>query len=109
MFKVGQKVWVIPARKFDVIKSKLQNRYELTNWALFAISENQLHETADDMFERLRYTIHENDNVIEYKYSGHLMLSISKIDKNYRHIDGSYFDVEDHLTIHQKGIELGWW
>ena len=123
MFKVGQRVWVKSLKKFDVIKRVLGKRYELTDEALFVVSEAELHETADDMFEKLgwidkSYTtkgwyLIERDfgkfideiriDILTSDYQKSRVFPVNKM------MWSAKFTKEEHLAIHQKGIELGWW
>ena len=113
MFKVGQRVWVKSLKKFDVIKRVLGKRYELTDEALFVVSEAELHETADDMFEKLGFEYEDGDHAIYYSNIEKALtiqlrtyinefVKYNSCDKKRRGID-----TDELQAIYQYYVELG--
>jgi hypothetical protein len=117
MFKVGQRVWVITEKKFDTIEVlSIYTCILKSGRVMFNID---LHETADDMFERLGYK--EEIQIVKNKETG-----IKYKDKTYEiefdfGFEGYFIDIiandfdydmfikpQLHLAIHQKLVELGW-
>jgi hypothetical protein len=121
MFKVGQRVWVKPSKQFGKVEEYRVLGQYIVDGSNFHFRD--LHETADDMFERLGY---ERDNDAPYGF-----ISYSKIlkngDKHYvtfrleekQYVIGlmipkvpnafvDWADTQHHNAIHQKLIELGW-
>ena len=112
MFKVGQRVWVKSDKCFGVVKSidvyGIYYNISFENSPLGKTTTiNDLHETADDMFEKLGFEkskiyenlyVKDNDEMVEFYLE----------DKCYWN-SFPHISPELHLAIHQKGIELGWW
>src|SRR6056297_1125273 len=130
MFKVGQRVWFNYNKWFGKIQGKLPKIHgEQVYLVEFAetlkhqnISEQDLHQTADDMFEALGYEkkLEDSSYIIYESFSFEEGISTEvRIDKNNKrhkvsnytrnnNIFSAYVVIEKHLAIHQKLIELGW-
>jgi len=125
MYKVGQRVWVKSLKCFGVVESiqEYQTTNDLatltTQELCYAVifddgkgtifKKTELHETADDMFEKLGYTKREEQgNIITYKNT-RFTIAFDREHKEYWHDNETSITIDEHLTIHQKGIELGWW
>ena len=103
MFKVGDKVWNIKDKCIDTIKQVMYESYVLESDIRFTVKEQDLHQTADAMFEALGYQIGIQENENKY-YNGNSTLTFSD-----KHLwtNTNIISIDLHLAIHQKMIELG--
>jgi len=123
MFKIGQRVWVIPRDCFGVVDNlrKIDNEGSFHYAISFGdgksnvFEETDLHETADDMLTTLGYRkIQENDALMVYeheKMNDSCLMSSSILHFYHQHnayYSSSAITPQLHLAIHQKLIELGW-
>lgn len=110
MFKVGQRVWSNKHDDFKTIKTEMEpdGLYNFTDneWAY----KQQLHETADDMFEKLGFEKYEDEYAVIY--TGVVVVIFDKYYKRYFVTDKIREGAGDiipplHQAIHQKLIEMG--
>ena len=120
MFKVGKKVWIVWYKRYATIKKVLGCLFEIEEDDYFkegkTFSLNELHQTADDMFEALGFEKSEPlAHIIKYQHKNdgyifNIYFNMSKqiysFEDNNKRIMGVNGD--EHLAIHQKLIELGW-
>lgn len=112
-FKVGQRIWIKDMKEFGTIVEIKGDGYhsDLESGIDFSHFDN-IHQTADDMFEELGFKKSVNDG-IKLAYSNGLFAVVIDIkDKTYTFSDRTntafYLDLDLHLAIHQKLIELGY-
>ena len=112
-FKVGQRVWVINEKRFDTIE-EIMSRYQpyavyesyvLKSDIRYAIEEDNLHQTADDMFKELGFEKSPNSNELYI-----VVMDYVEFDLETKTYLTSIENITPqlHLAIHQKLIELGW-
>ena len=119
MFKVGQRVWVKSDKCFGVVKSidvyGIYYNVSFENSPLGKTTTiNDLHETADDMFEKLGFEKERYNKIYGLFRKGDAVVDFELKEKIYQtfvYDEETVYDIspELHLAIHQKGIELGWW
>ena len=118
MFKVGQWVWFNYNKWFGKIHGKLPKIHgEQVYLVEFAetlkhqkISEQDLHETADDMFEEQDWhkEISDDFNIVYWTEKNDLYNDVVFNLELKDYIVHGRASVSLHLAIHQKLIELGW-
>jgi hypothetical protein len=116
MFKVGDRVWNKKKKCLDRVQEVMYESYVLESDIRFTVGEQDLHQTAQTMFEELGYD-YENDiknERIIYKWKDSLEIIFSLKEKEVwleriGDTSGEYIlEIKEHLAIHQKLIELGW-
>ena len=125
MFKVGQRVWIVEEKKyakitkvdditfFDKVAYDIEiENDDYTGYWRFGIA---LHETADDMFEKLGYEKKIKESTCLTYNNKNLWVEFDLDSKSYLVWEDwcsglNAFNVlpQLHLAIHQKLIELGW-
>lgn len=124
-FKVGQRVWVIKAKKYATITDKYisykRQVYEIEDNENLLYKEHEFHETADDMFRELGFELYyakATDMYVYHKDDFKIYIPRFMIDDygyqktcSNRITNQEWFcniSNAEHLAIHQKMIELGW-
>ena len=127
MFKVGDRVWNKKKKCLDTVQEVMYESYVLKSDIRFTVGEQDLHQTAQTMFEALGY---EEDYIPYYcghkENKGKLLLSRTPYENDERKeiimfnlyskdyqtygISGTALHIDNdlHLAIHQKLIELGY-
>lgn len=119
MFKVGQRVWLIKEKRMGTIGAYAPE-WKRSCAVLFddergnTYEEADLHETADDMFEKLGFWNDKETVYIVMYFNKETIISFVLTEKNiYKKPIGyttyGIITPDIHLAIHQKGREMGWW
>jgi len=124
-FKVGQRVWSFVHKKIMWVSEIRSTGCFLADNEKLLInyyhSNDEFHQTADDMFEELGYsTVSEDSSYIIYNYHNYedeyiTELRIDKEKNKYKLTNftnnnqafSAWGDKLLHLALHQKMIELG--
>ena len=118
MFKVGDRVWLINDKSIAIIKMITKphsTQYYMKDMQGFWF-EDEITQSAQTMFEELGYEKEEdlkNERII-YKWEDSLEIIFSLKEKEVwleriGDMSGEYIlEINEHLAIHQKLIELGW-
>lgn len=119
-YKVGDRVWFNHNKEYVKVVATPPIKgiviCQFDNGQHHKISIDDLHETADSMFEALGYEKEEdlkNDRII-YRWRDSLETIFSLKEKEMwleriGDMSGEYIlEIKEHQAIHQKLIELGW-
>ena len=118
MYKVGDRVWIKDMKEFGTIQEIKGDdcHSDLKNGIDFSHFDN-IHQTADSMFEELGYEKKSNVKgiLLTYRNNADIIIDFDLIEKSYAvyYYEGDnliYTEINTqlHLAIHQKLIELGW-
>lgn len=124
-FKVGQRVW---SKDYKDFANVIDDSYDLSKRIRFddgeqhSVFDIDLHQTADDMFDKLgyekikedsRYTIYnlhcyEQGFITELRFDKDKNKYVLTNFTNNNNAFAGTFTTYLHLAIHQKLIEMGW-
>jgi len=119
MFKVGQRVWVKPLKEFGIVEVLIDYR-EVIYFVNFddkegnTFQENDLHETADDMFERLGYLDQGGDEWHHDKLNKNIYFDVDKTISCYSYheniptVRNESMTIDEFKASYQMCIEKGW-
>ena len=126
MFKVGDRVWFNHNKEYVKVVATLPNNNNiicrLENGKHYPILDEDLHQTADDMFESLGYELklkssmyiiyehHNSENGITTVVTLDISREAYKVSNHTRNnrIYSALINKKLHQAIHQQMIELGW-
>ena len=113
MFKVGDMVWHKELECFVYIHSVEEDYYIFKHEddeEAFLVANNNLHQTAHDMFEALGYVKETDDEnlILYWKELPYQEIHFDRSDNTIGILESDWLTKKTHQAIHQQLIELGW-
>ncbi len=114
MFKVGDRVWNKKKKCLDTVQEVMYESYVLESDIRFTVGEQDLHQTAQTMFEELGYLDQGGDEWHHDKLDKNIYFDVDKTISCYSYhaniptVRNKSMTIDEFKASYQMCIEKGW-